>query len=292
MPTQGREVQFSEELKVDLEDSTPDNGDESVETDEQPQETEKDTPAESSPENKPAEEQKEEETQADDSSDESVPEVPQPKPVEGETPRERGLRLDNQKLRAKLRAERANSLLEEEDSPLDIPSVEKSERINKLKEKYSEDDLNNLSEVFIALSEDLGFVRKDHLQKSTYQQQATDILDSFIESHPEYQPENDPDDVLWKQFQDEIKLYRRPQNPKEYKKILERVHQNIFGVQSPEKLNKVTAQKAKIQTASHSATPRSQTEKPKVIEKSSVDRSVARQVLKGFSDEELKEMGY
>jgi len=287
MSKPGREVNFSEELKIDLEDSTSENEEEIEDTTKEPEEkSETETPAESSP----AKEQTTEEIEDSSKSEEEAVVEKEPKPVEGETPRERGLRLENEKLRARLRDERTKKVIPDEQGTPVVLSRE-SERFKKLKEKFSEDDLTNLQEVFTAFSEDLGFVRKDQFSQTTYQQQASTVLEDFLEKNSQYLPENDPDNILWTQFQEEMKFYRRPDNPRDYKKIFERVHQSIFGIQSSVKLDKINAQKAKIKTASHTATPQSHTEKPEERKRPVVNKDVARQFMKGFSEEELKELG-
>lgn len=137
----------------------------------------------------------------------------------------------------------------------------------------------------------MGFVKKDQLYKTSFQQSATDVLDTFIEQHPEYQPENDPDNVLWGQFQEEVKMFRNPENPKEYRKIFERVHQRIFGVQSSDKLLTVEARKETVKAASHAASPRPDSSTKSRIERASVDPAIARPFMHGFSEEDLKEIG-
>lgn len=204
-------------------------------------------------------------------------------PVPGETPRERALRQQLEITRKKLRQEKfgdldvkSNATAKEEISP------EKK----KILERYKPEDLASLKEVIDVMADDMGFVRKDQLGANTYAEKAGAELDSFIESHPEYLPENDHDNILWDAFKTEYQLYKQPSNPKDFKKIFERVHEKVFGIKPAGDSKKLNAAKEKIQVASHSGAskPAPSTNKGKTPTGLRLD------MLQGFSDEEKAEM--
>jgi hypothetical protein len=58
--------------------------------------------------------------------------------------------------------------------------------------------------------------------------------------------------VLWGRFKSEFQLYKVPENPRDLKRIFNKIHQDIFGVKSDEGLKKINAQKEKIKVVSHS----------------------------------------
>jgi len=197
-----------------------------------PDETE--TQSESSTEEKSDSETEEEESEQnskkeqDDESEEKTVDssTKEPKLVEGETPRERALRLEVQRLRGERREQRVKELFGKAESAEDTTKVveQKTSRLKELEKKFNPEEVKNFREALEAAAEDLGFVRKGDLQVTAWNQNATTVLDSFVEKHPEYLPENDKDDVLWKQFQVEFALYRKPDDARKLTKIFERIH--------------------------------------------------------------------
>lgn len=242
---------------------------------------EKDTQPESSAGEKPGEEKEEQKDtllgRALDSKE--------VKPVEGETPVERARRLEIERLRKVIRDSKRKELFEDEKQPVTQKVV--SDEKKKILEKYNPDDVKALGEVLDVYADELGFARKADIQATTYDQVANDALDTFLDRHPEYSPENDKENVLWDRFKEEIKLYRKPENPRDYKKVFEKIHKDIFGIESSDTLSKINAQKEKLRVASHSgATPGSAAPVPRGT---SLDTSL-KQKLKGFSEAELKEL--
>lgn len=206
--------------------------------------------------------------------------------VEGETPRERALRLQVTLLRKKVRAERVGDLNVKQNATQGTAKPEMSPEKKKVLERYKPEEIQSLKEVFDVMADDMGFVRKDQLGATTYTEKAGEELDKFIEAHPEYLPENDTDNVLWDAFKAEYALYKQPENPKDFKKIFEKVHRDVFGIKPAGENKTINAAKEKIKVASHSgsskpATPTTRAKAPS---------GLRLDMLKGFTDEERAEL--
>ncbi len=225
-------------------------------------------------------ETEDEEPEKEDPKPDEEPPVDKPKPVEGETPRERALRLEVQRLKKDRRKDRASELIDETPKP--IEKVEEDLKDDALA-KYDQTELKNLEEVVDVIAKKKGWMRKEDQQASQYQEKAADILDDWIEDHEEYSPENDPDDVLWDRFKAEFNQYKKPENPKDLKRIFNRVHKEVFGIEKSGDSSVINAQKEKLK--SHSGT----TQTVRKQSPSSID-STHRNMLKGFDDKELDEL--
>ncbi len=248
---------------------------------------ETETQEESSPqETKPEEEEsteaepteKEEEADGGESTTEDVePAITEPKPVANETPRERALRMEATRLKGLLRKERSDELLGGL-KPADATPVVDDELA-----QYDQEELKR----FEKLATKMGFAKKDDINNQNSQEKMNDEFTTFIESHPEYSPENDKDGVLWNQLKSEFGLYQPPKDPKTLRKILAKVHNEISGIQPAANLTKINASREKIKVASHTG---ASTDK--------VTRQTPRQnttglrtdMLKGFGDDEIKEL--
>lgn len=201
--------------------------------------------------------------------------VKEPKPVEGETPREKALRLETSRLKGLLRKERQDELFVKQ------PTIKSKE------EDLSEYDPDELKR-FEKLAKNLGFAKKDEIVRDSVQDKNNNEFETFIEAHPEYNAENDKDGVLWNRFKTEFLLYNPPQDPKTLRKILNKVHNEIYGVQPAVNLNKINAQQQKLKVASHAGTMGS---KASISLPKAPNLNIRRDMLKGFDEEELKEMG-
>lgn len=255
----------------------------------------KDTSTPSSEEKKPDQEEPKSKEKTEDkeelrgrqSKDETTAEgAPEIKDVEGETPRERALRLEVTRLKRMQKSKMSEGMFK------DSPEIEKKDtdpEKKKILDKYNQDELNNLKEVLNVMADDLGFVKKDEYQKSTYQSQSKNILDDFLDSHPEYLPENDKDNILWNRFQEEFSMYRPPQNPKDYKRIFDKIHKEIFNVSSEDSLKKVNAEKEKIKSVSHNSNSSDTTQNKQKSSTPALDPSLKR-YMKGFEEGELDEL--
>src|SRR3990167_4144799 len=168
-----REVDFIETLSISLPDSKPGDADVLVE------EEEMETPPGSSPEKKP----KDGEPPTGELPVPAPSPEPEPKPKktepeikkwqEGESPRERARILEIERLKRQLRTERVKKLVSDDQPTVPVQPSMSAAKLEKLKEKYSEEDLKGLQDVFGAFAEDMGFVNRNQFQETTYQQSAS-----------------------------------------------------------------------------------------------------------------------
>jgi len=247
----------------------------------EPIESETETPTPSSEEDKP-EPELESEPEITDDKPEQVPEaevpteeVKEPKPVDGETPRERALRMETSRLKGLLRKERQDELFVKQ------PTVKSKE------EDLSEYDPEEVKRLETLVSK-LGYVKKNEYVQQSVLEKNNAEFDTFIEEHPEYSAENDKDGILWNQFKAEFGLYQPPQDPRTLRKVLNKVHNEIYGIKPAMNLNKINAQQQKLKVASHTGTMGS---KASISSPQAPNPNIRRDMLKGFDEEDLKEMG-
>jgi len=252
--------------------------------------TEKETPSDSSSEEKPKEDEVEPEkvTTGEDKevllgrqiTEKSLKRQPT------ETDREFALRLEVTRLKEDRRRGQTKEVFTDQKVETKDIVGELSEEDKKVLSQYNPEELNQFKGILGVIAKEQGWVKKGEIQVSNKRQIAEDVLDTFLEEHPSYQAENDPDGILWNRFKSEFQLYREPDNPKDYRRIFNKIHKDIFGVRSEDDLKKINAQKEKIQVASHSgAIQKPQTSSPTA----SLDSNL-KSHLKGFSDDELNEM--
>jgi len=207
--------------------------------------------------------------------------------IAGETPREYALRLELTNVRSKLRKERTDELLPTRSAP----SQARKELTDEDKQtlgKYKPEELAAIREVLPALAKELGFARIEELEGASYQDKAQGELDGFLEKHPEYLPDKDSDGTLWGALKAEFGLYKPPQNPKDYRKILERAHQTVFGIKPGGALPNNTAASKRIEVASHggAAGPGSSGAGAGRRAVTGAAQGYRFDMLKGFSDED------
>lgn len=206
-----------------------------------------------------------------------------------ESPREFAMRVELTKTRGLLRKERTGEIMDtiRPGAPASAPA-QISEAAQAILAKYPKEQLDALKEVLPALAEGLGFVRKDELQGNTYAEKAQDALDSFLEKHPEYLPEKDPDGTLWGRFKEEFAIYKQPSDPKDYQRIFTKVHQTVFGIQAPAggTLPKVQAQQKKVQVASHAGASSPTSSQRQMRPGGGASTGLRLDALRGFSDED------
>lgn len=244
------------------------------------------TPDESSTEQKPGEETSEtkedlvkNEPEEENSGDKQSEDEQQPvekqeviiKDVEGETPREKALRLEITKLRGQIR----------EKNSITPPSKDVDN--NLVSKGYHPEEIKKVKE----LLNDLGYVNKDEIQKSEKQK----VIDSFINKHPEYLPQNDKDDVLWNAVNNEFNsgfYNNRSDNPVVISKILEDIHAKLNSSKSNKTVNQaaISAQQAKIKSA---GVGNSGVQPPTSTKSKTIDPNV-KAFLKDFTDEELADI--
>lgn len=176
--------------------------------------------------------------------------------------------------------------------PVISSKKELSPEKKKVLDQYKPEDISKLKEVFDVLAEDMGFVRGDQLNATTFQEKASEVLDDFLEKHPEYLPANDPGNVLWDRFKAEYNLYKPQTHPKDVKRLLEKVHREVFGIKPTAALKTDDAAKEKIKVASHSGAsrPAPSREREGVKRTAPAQQGLRVDMLKGFSDEEKAEL--
>ena len=163
----------------------------------------------------------------------------------------------------------------------------------KILEAFDPEQVKNMDKLFDVLAKQKGFVRSGELSKQQTVSQLTDTFDTWMEDHPELDEKNDPDGLLWKQVQTEYGRYKQPANPKELKLILNRIHRDVFGIETDNKgLKKVEAKQEKLKVASHSASGgNSGSGKAKSDSDPELKGLVSSGALKGFTAEEIADMG-
>ena len=159
-----------------------------------------------------------------------------------------------------------------------------SERFTKLKERYSEDEIQSMEEAVDVIAESKGYVKKEQ----TYKDNANAILEAFFEENPEYKPSNDKEDVRWGRFKELLTsgVYNlSDKTPKQLRYIYSQVHQSVVqelgDTQAHRDERKIAAQQQKIKSVSHSGGT-----KPASTAKPVVDATI-RSHFKGFDDEDL-----
>lgn len=210
-------------------------------------------------------------------------------PVEGETPAERGLRKQVEELRGKLRKERTDEIVKDVTTVSAARTKELSEEDKAVIGKFKPNEIAALREVIPVLAKEAGYIREDQLAGQSYAEKAQDQLNAFLDKHPEYLPENDKEGTLWGSFKSEYELYKQPTNPRDFSKIFERIHKDVFGIKPAGALPKVNAQREKASVASH--TGASSAARPSAAKPSKASAAQFRtDALKGFSAEEIEEM--
>lgn len=242
------------------------------------QENEGETESEESEEGESDETESTETTESEKTVDE-LAEVP------GETPRERALRIEVTRLKREKRTEQGQEILQSNETT----KKGESKVDKKVLEKYKPEELASLREVLPALAEELGFVRKDELSADSYAEKAQSEIDSFIEAHPEYSPEKDKDGLLWERLRSEYtQLYKAPANPKDFRKIFERIHKDIMGIQVTGSLPKVKAAQEKVKVASHAGPSAANQTQRNGVQRSTTN--LRTDALKGFSEDDIADI--
>ena len=237
---------------------------------------EKETLPESSTGEKPADETSEEEISEEETSEEEVvgedtgEEKVRPEDIEG-------LKKERERLLSEIRELRATRR-ELKTKPKEEPITQKE--IDDLKDLHPED---------VALIERIlkakGYVSREELNRQLYEQIEQDEINKFLEKHPEFKPENDPDDRNWMALQEELKWYRKPENPREIGKLLEKARRAIQSPVSERSNLKTTKRQIEIASkGSGGVAQRSSSSRPFTEE----ERNLYRRG--GWSEEEIEEL--
>lgn len=207
-----------------------------------------------------------------------TPAPKQPKPVEGETPREKALRIQIQELREKIRSK---------DQVIKIvePLIS-NEEYEALKETYDDDELQKFEKLFDVIGKKKGYVKAEDV----YKDKGQETLNTFLDKHPEYKPENDPEDGRWNTFYKilERDYNRVGKNPTELSKLFEKVNRDVLEElgESPTKTiasSQRNAEIQKIRSVSHTGGT-----KQEISKKSNAptDPNI-RKMFKDFDDEDF-----
>jgi hypothetical protein len=174
----------------------------------------------------------------------------EPAPVEGETAKEKALRITVNTLRNQLRETTVKKTFEESGA-----NNLKSDAYEVLKGKYTPEVIADMEMAIETIAASKGFVKQD------YGQTVQDVVDTFTDQHPEYKPSNDAGDVRWSKFNELLKdgTYNLSgKSPKQLAKIFDKVHEDVakeFGETAKKTVLKPTERAAQIhktQVVSHS----------------------------------------
>jgi hypothetical protein len=234
---------------------------------------ENDTPTDS-PESSPEEPTEEETPPSTFTKKESAP-------VAGETPKEKALRLEVQRVKGLLRKDTINDLVGKGPVPENTDNLQQLRDIG-----YSDEEISNMEKAIDVIAQKKGYVKAEQ----SYQATVNTIVESFIDSHPEYKPENDPEDVRWERFSGIIKsgVYNLSgKTPKQLNEIFKRVHRDVTDelgeADVTVEVKRQAAQAQKIKSVSHSGGT-----KPAVVKKASNLDPAVRGMFKDFDDEDLE----
>lgn len=73
-----------------------------------------------------------------------------------------------------------------------------------------------------------GLVPKSELNRLTYNNQHSNAEDAFYAAHPEYNVDNDPDNILYDALNREVKLFAPPSDAKLIPKLFEKAHSEVI----------------------------------------------------------------
>lgn len=133
-----------------------------------------------------------------------------------------------------------------------------------------------------------GYVRQSDVEGMTYTQRVEQYQNEWLAAHPEYLPENDPEDTNWNKLRSYVdNFFKAPSNPALIGKVLDMAHSALNPqVSIPTKTRAATeAKKEKLKSSSKGSTGGE-------AGKTSVNPKNQLRVkhLKGFSEDELKEL--
>ena len=166
------------------------------------------------PEAQKSEEQEEKETPTDDTSTEEKPESTE------ETEESEETKESQEKVDKALSQEKG---LDGELKKLEEGNAERRNRIVELRSerRTQKDELGDGQRAVQQTPTSTPEASVD----SNYDNSANYVIDDFLKEHPEYNKENDPDDLKWNEVYQESELTdNRPKNPFDVKKRLEKAH--------------------------------------------------------------------
>ncbi len=217
--------QSEEEVKkpLETEEETEDSAETSDSENENEDEQEKD---EASDDSETTEEESEEEEKKEEKSEEPTDE----QQLQGLLDAEKKLDDDNTDIKDRIELARkrisdkrkdrreGRDLVESIDSA--VPS-----------ESDTQDDLSDIDpdtmKVLDRYTKARGLVPKSELKNMSYKEKHEDAQSAFYSAHPEYLPENDTEDLLYKALKTELSLYAAPTDAKQIPKLFEKAHKAV-----------------------------------------------------------------
>lgn len=96
---------------------------------------------------------------------------------------------------------------------------------------WSEEQVQDFVKLSQKILPAMGYVPKDVLLKTQNETSVQTAVDNFVEKHPEFNKDNDPNDEKWNLLLGEFNLFDRSlrNNPKLTAKLLEKARENVFG---------------------------------------------------------------
>ena len=244
-------------------------------------EEEKSEESEEKPESSSGEEGEESKEESEEETEEKTPAPSQPKPVEGETPRERALRLEVQRLKG----QRREAKLAEEKKP-------EVDRMKELEEDYTPEELTKMERAIDVLATKAGYTKQSVVQQNA----ANDTLQDFLDENTEYAPQNDVEDVHWNAFQRILASDYNIKNKsaRQLKTIFNKVHRDVneeLGIVEDKPVRnqkKIDAANQKIQSVSHAGGTKTKPTESSGDHLKNME-SANRKMFKGFSEDDFKE---
>lgn len=241
--------------------------------------TEVETPEESSPSEETTDELTEEEPEevAEEDTESGTEPIKESEEHKSVTKEEiDGLLSEKEKLSAQiveLRKERRGVKQGEQETPLFVPANEELEGV-------APEDISLVEKILKAK----GYVRKDEIQANSYKENVDIQTETWLEKHPEYKPENDPEDKKWNSLLSEYNLYKTPSDPKQIQKLLDKAHSSLNPRSVLPTKNPATIAAAKQKLAAKGSGGVGA--KTSIKTKGNLDLSG----LQGFTEEELAEL--
>ncbi len=216
---------------------TQDEGFEQDENEPEVKEDEKDTQSGSSPDEKPEQESTstEEETSEDKDLDETPEEEETPLADAGEEDDEKeqlitqneGLKEEKEKLMQQIKLLRSTKrdIKGEELEPIS------KEEVGEVQKEVA-DDLKGIHPDDVATIEKVvrarGYIKKDELPNQDAKILQDLAVNQFLDKHPEYKPENDPDNIRWDALKTQLAtFYRMPEDMGMMVSVMEKAHKDI-----------------------------------------------------------------
>lgn len=116
--------------------------------------------------------------------------------------------------------------------------------------------------LFNELASALGFVKSEDIEQreladraKSYESIKKQEIAKFLESHPEYKPENDSGDVRWSALLHEFNVFKLPEDPHHFSALLERAHSSLSGFSTSldkKKMDEIIAKKRASKPSSSS----------------------------------------